>query len=309
MVLIDSNSSEDDPMLVTYTIGAWAKVCQALGPEFEPYLPAVMPSCLTAAAAKADLSIHGECWDRFPVLEHLTEDVADEDETLEDRPGWEFFPLDGRQVGIQTSIMEDKHHAFNTLLIYCSTLGPHFAPYLSQTLELTLPSLGFVFHDGVRETASFLLPALLTCGKDSGTLTPHMVSATFTQVVNAIATEADPSYLTSLLKCFSECMRVAGGAARLPHEVRDGVVEASKRQLQSIADRRRARERMSARDIEDRREDLMLIGEVEDIALDEIREIVSEFDPHHPLLVAVGSVSELGLHLKELDDDYTGNAG
>jgi len=46
-------------MLATYLIATWAKICQALGQEFEPYLPVVMPPLLNAASAKADVSIYG----------------------------------------------------------------------------------------------------------------------------------------------------------------------------------------------------------------------------------------------------------
>lgn len=46
-------------MLDHYLIATWAKVCQAMGPEFEPYLAVVMPPLLAAAAIKPDLSIYG----------------------------------------------------------------------------------------------------------------------------------------------------------------------------------------------------------------------------------------------------------
>lgn len=46
-------------MLGHYLIATWAKVCQAMGPEFEPYLPVVMPPLLQAASAKADVSVYG----------------------------------------------------------------------------------------------------------------------------------------------------------------------------------------------------------------------------------------------------------
>lgn len=32
-----------------------------MGEEFEPYLPVVMPSLLTTASAKADISVYGGC--------------------------------------------------------------------------------------------------------------------------------------------------------------------------------------------------------------------------------------------------------
>lgn len=67
--------------------------------------------------------------------------------------------MDGQTLGIRTSSIDEKCQAFETLVIYCSTLGSHFAPYLSQTLEITLPALKFYFHDGVREAAAmYVLP-------------------------------------------------------------------------------------------------------------------------------------------------------
>jgi importin-5 len=59
--LLDSESPVDpgDTQLGHYLIATWAKVCQAMGPEFEPYLPVVMPALLTTASAKADISVYG----------------------------------------------------------------------------------------------------------------------------------------------------------------------------------------------------------------------------------------------------------
>ena len=85
----------------------------------------------------------------------LTACVLDgEDEAMDEREGWETITMDGETYGIKTSAMEEKCQAFETLVIYCSTLGPRFAPYLSQTLEVTLPCLKFYFHEGVREACA-----------------------------------------------------------------------------------------------------------------------------------------------------------
>ena len=71
--------------------------------------------------------------------------------------------MDGQTYGVRTSAMDEKCQAFETLVIYCSTLGPRFAPYLAQTfffltleasLEVTLPCLRFYFHEGVREACA-----------------------------------------------------------------------------------------------------------------------------------------------------------
>ena len=75
---------------------------------------------------------------------------------------------------------------------------------------------------------------LLACGKNSGTLTPQIVNACFSQVVNCIATQKDPTFFSSLYRCFNDCMRVAGGPEGLPQEVKDAALEATKRQLSTI---------------------------------------------------------------------------
>lgn len=125
-----------------------------MGPEFEPYLPVVMPPLLTSASAKADVSVYGEHIISFASV-LFKQNVTEEDEdTQNGREGWETITMDGQTVGIRTSAIEEKCQAFETLVIYCSTLGPRFAPYLAQCISLTLPSLRFFFHDGVREACA-----------------------------------------------------------------------------------------------------------------------------------------------------------
>ncbi|KAJ3489813.1 hypothetical protein NLI96_g1842 [Meripilus lineatus] len=289
------NTPEDrsDPLLGHYLIATWAKVCQAMGTEFEPYLPVVMPPLLIAASAKADVSVY------------------DEDEVPEEKDGWETISMDGRQVGVKTSAIEEKCQAFETLVIYCSTLGARFAPYLAQSLELVLPSLRFYFHEGVREACAMLVPMLLACGKNSGTLTNNMVTASFTQLVNCIGIEGDASFLASLFKCFSDSLRVVGGPSTLSREIQDGIMEATKRQLQNFADKRKARASRPASDLADDKEDLVLIEEMEEFALEDMAKVLVAFDPNHPLLIAIASVKQLGLHLDQYEsgDEVPGASG
>lgn len=126
-----------------------------MGQEFEPYLPVVMPSLLATASAKADLSVYGKpCSSSYQSYLKLCPFLDEDDEKTEEREGWETIVMDGQTYGVRTSAMDEKCQAFETLVIYCSTLGPRFAPYLSQTLEVTLPCLRFYFHEGVREACA-----------------------------------------------------------------------------------------------------------------------------------------------------------
>ncbi|KAJ7666061.1 armadillo-type protein [Mycena polygramma] len=281
-----SPADPNDTQLGHYLIATWAKVCQAMGPEFEPYLPVVMPTLLATASAKADISVYDE-----------------EEDKVEERDGWETVSMDGQTLGIRTSAIEEKCQAFETLVIYCSTLGPRFAPYLSQTFEVTLPSLRFYFHDGVREACAMLIPMLLASGKNSGTLTNQMVTATFLQVINGISTEHDASFLSSLYKCFNDSLRVIGGPSALSPEFQNGVMEATKRQLQSLADKRRSRKARPAAELEEDREDMALLEEIEDFALEDMGKMLTVFDANHPLLVAVSSVKDLGFNQYDSDED------
>ncbi|PPQ86212.1 hypothetical protein CVT25_006892 [Psilocybe cyanescens] len=297
MHIQQSPHDPNDTQVGHYLIATWAKVCQALGPEFEPYLPVVMPSLLATAGAKADLSVYNE-----------------DDEYNDEREGWETIVMDGQTYGVRTSAMDEKCQAFETLVIYCSTLGPRFAPYLGPTLEVTLPCLRFYFHEGVREACVMLVPMLLACGKQSGTLTNQMVATIFHQLITCISTEHDATFLASLYKFFAESLRVIGGPDALSQQFHDGVMEATKRQLHAMADRRKARAARASvvgggagsgaggmGDYD--RDEMALVEEIEDFALEDMGKMLMCFDPNHPLLVAVSGVRDLGFNTYDSDEE------
>ncbi|KAG6865210.1 hypothetical protein C0991_004411 [Blastosporella zonata] len=281
----NSPADPSDTQLGHYLIATWAKVCQAMGPEFEPYLHVVVPALLQTASAKPDVSVYDE-----------------DEEKAQDREGWETVVMEGQTLGIRTSAIEEKSQAFETLVIYCSTLGARFAPYILPTLEVTLPALSFHYHDGVREAASVLTSMLLTAGKASKTLTNQMVSATFQHLITCARKEHDPSFLASLYRCLNDCLRIVGGPNALPKEYTDGIVEVTKHQLQLIADRRRGRANRHAEQGGDK-EEMALMEEVEDFVLEDMGQMLAVMDPAHPLLVAVSGVRDLGFNTWESEED------
>jgi len=50
---------------------------------------------------------------------------------------------------------------------------------------------------------------------------------------------------------------------------------------------------MSPTRLEEEREDIALLEEMEDFALEDMGKVLALFDKRHPLLVAIGSVKEL----------------
>jgi len=211
--------------------------------------------------------------------------------------------MDGQQVGIRTSAIDEKCQAFETLVIYCSTLGGRFAPYLQQSLEVVLQSLRFVLHDGVREACAMVLPMLVSCGKASNTIDGDMVTNVVQHVASVISQETDTSYLASLFKCATDCLRVWGDVKA---DTRVALENAAKQQLQALADKRKARSTRSATEIEEDREDLALLEEMEEFALEDMAKMLGLLDTSHPLLMAISSVRDLGLGLGAWDSDGDG---
>ena len=147
---------------------------------------------------------------------------------------------------------------------------------------------------------------LLSCGKSSRTLTNQMVSATFHQLILCIKGEHDSSFLASLYKCFGESVRVIGGVQALPQEFAQGIVEATSQQLHLIAEKRKVRAQKSTSEVENEKEDIALLEEIEEFALEDMAKLLASLDPNHALLVAISSVKALGILNQwdsEEDDD------
>lgn len=151
---------------------------------------------------------------------------------------------------------------------------------------------------------------LISCGKNSGTITEQMVSASFSQIYHCIRLERDTSFLASLYKCFGDALRIVGGPNVLTPEVQTGIIQATGEHLNIMSEKRKARAGRPASELGDDKEDLMLIEEMEDFALEDMVKVLVQFDQNHPLVFAVGSVRDLGLHLDRWESgDEGGNEG
>ncbi|KAI9441935.1 ARM repeat-containing protein [Lactarius indigo] len=247
-LLIRIQNSPVDPsdtMLPHYLIATWAKVCQAMGPEFEPYLP-------------ADVSVY------------------EDEEAPESKEGWDIIEMDGQQVGIRTSAIDEKCQAFETL-----------------SLEMVLQSLRFVLHDGVREACALCVAgqsptnAYILLARRVTRSMGTMVANVMQHVGSVITQETDSTFLASLFKSATDSMRAWGDShwrMRRSNSCRQ------------LADRRKARSARTAAEIEEDREDLALLEEMEEFALEELAKMLAIFDPNHP-------VRDLGLGLGAWDGD------
>lgn len=92
-------------------------MCKILGPEFEQYLPMVMPPVLKAASIKPEVA----------VLD------SDEMKSLENDDDWQFVTLgDQQNFGIRTAGLEDKATACQMLVCYARELKEGFSPYTKE---------------------------------------------------------------------------------------------------------------------------------------------------------------------------------
>ncbi|KAB5590286.1 Ran-binding protein 6 [Ceratobasidium theobromae] len=258
-----TTDDDDTPMYLQQT---WSKICQALGDVFEPYLQFVMPPLFKSASIKPDINI-----------------VDDTDE-VETRDGFDVLDLDdGQHVEIRTSVLEEKSVAFDALLAHAATLGPKFGPYIRPTLELALPSLKFYFSENVREVSAMLIPTLVASGNTTGVISPDELNAIFLQVTRAIQPEGDAGFLGSLCKCLTDSLTTIGRQIIVPPLINE-ITGACKAQLSALASRREMRARRIKRGPEwaEDKEDMLLLQELEDAALDEMTALLTFLDPNHP---------------------------
>ncbi|KAK9371995.1 armadillo-type protein [Lipomyces chichibuensis] len=184
---IQSSITDSDDPAASYLIQAWGRICRVLGKDFLPFLGGVMPPLLEVGKTKPELQ--------------LIDDAADAENF--DQEGWDLVPVQGKHIGIRTSLLEDKCTAIELLSIYASELGGGFEPYVAEILnDIVLPSLSFFFHDGVRIAAAQAIPHLLSAVKDSGPANTAKLAEYWRQIVTKLLEALTNEPFVELLTCF-----------------------------------------------------------------------------------------------------------
>jgi len=195
--------ADDDPQ-VSYLISAWARMCKILGPEFEQYLPMVMPPVLKAASIKPEVA----------VLD------SDEMKSLENDDDWQFVTLgDQQNFGIRTAGLEDKATACQMLVCYARELKEGFSPYTKEVVEIMVPLLKFYFHDDCRIAAAECLPYLIDCAKIQGQeYVGSMWEFILPSLLKAIESEPEKDIQAEVMSSLAQCIeRIGKGALAQSH--------------------------------------------------------------------------------------------
>ncbi|KAJ1675451.1 importin subunit beta-3 [Spiromyces aspiralis] len=266
MQSIQQSVTEPDDPQASYLLAAWARLCKILGDDFIPLMPVVMPPLLRSAALQPD----------FAVLD--ADEDAEAQYSAED--GWEFASIGGQQIGIKTSILEEKCVAVEMLICYARELPAGFAPYAKQVLDLALTLLKFYFHDGVRSAAATAIPAVLSAIKSVADSSNTQLMAelksywdvSFQKFLSVIASEADDAYTMQLFNSLAEAIE-AMGPGSLSAEQLDRFTQTITAQMTKYMDRMKERRALRANGQlcdEDDEEALIEDEAVEGATIDEV---------------------------------------
>lgn len=238
----------DDPF-ASYMLQAGARICTALGQDFIPYLPVVMPPMLEAAGAKPDFKV-----------DEGGEDVDNGDDDLE------TFFVAGKRVSLHTSALEEKATACSMLCCFAYELKEGFCPYVEQVAGIMIPLLKFYFNEEVRIAAAQTLSELLrsyvegaakgigpseeNCKRLAAEMWPHLV--------DSLAKEVDPDVVHVMLTSVDELVEVAKGPGLMPLDLMAPVFDAFQTVLNDYEERRNIRmERTAGEDFDAEEEEAL----------------------------------------------------
>lgn len=317
MVQTQAGKLEPDDPQITFMQQAWARICKCLGTDFVQFLPCVMPSLLASANAKTDLKI------------------IDADEDVSGNEGWDFVTVGEKQVGINTTTLEEKSTACHMLYCYASELKEGFFPYVDAVANIIAPLLKFFYHDGVRTAAVSCVPALLVASSNylkqsagpgaDPMYTRKLFNFMFPSLLEGIGQEMDLDILYTMVAALVEAMDIVGENV-LDQSQMALAKDTVKTYLEDYAERMQEQaEKKKAPDVDDEEED-KLNEEVEkdEECLSQIADLIgrmakyqkSAFLPHFeelfPVVVSLlqpdRKASERQVALCILDDviEFTG---
>ena len=226
----------------------------------------------------------------------LTLDESEKEQYAEE-DGWDFVPLHGQQVGIKTSVLEEKCTAYEMLICYAQELKGDFFPYVPSVLEdLIIPGLKFYFHDGVRSASAKRLPCLVESAKLAN---PHDLSipnkifrTAIDSLLTRIADEGSPEICSEFFEAFYECVDIAGDGCLTAGDM-NTFIEVTASQLRDYGTRKTQRDEQVAsgdRDIEED-EDMREAIDAEPMhagSYRELRRSVLVLDPSHQTAALLG---------------------
>ncbi|KAH8913974.1 ARM repeat-containing protein, partial [Atractiella rhizophila] len=190
-LLQNLHHTEEETETLRIVLTSFGQLAQALGAHnFKPYLPQLLPILLENAAVRPDVSL-------------TAKDEADE---TEEEEGWIYLDVQGQQVGVQTTHLEAKSHALDTLKTIGAVVGNGMQPWLDQLVDICVPLLKFYFDEGIRLAAIQMIPILVAGYKDENSEVDNFqvnyINRLFKGLADLIQIENDPAILVELLQAW-----------------------------------------------------------------------------------------------------------
>ncbi len=256
----------DDPF-ASYMLQAAARICTALGQDFVPYLPIVMPPMLQAAGAKPDFKVA---------------DGDDDGGAGNDEEDTETFFVAGKRVSLHTSALDEKATACSMLCCFAYELKEGFCQYVEEVKNIMIPLLKFYFNEEVRIAAAQTLPELLKSYVEGASkrmgptedMCRNLAIELWPQLVDSLRNEVDPDVVHIMLQSVQEMIDVAKGPMLMPVDLMGPVFDAFQVVL---------------KDYEERRDVRMERTEGEDFDAEEEEALMEEHEAESELLDALGN--------------------
>ncbi|KAH8921720.1 ARM repeat-containing protein [Atractiella rhizophila] len=190
-LLQNLHHTEEETETLRIVLTSFGQLAQALGAHnFKPYLPQLLPILLENAAVRPDVSL-------------TAKDEADE---TEEEEGWIYLDVQGQQVGVQTTHLEAKSHALDTLKTIGAVVGNGMQPWLDQLVDICVPLLKFYFDEGIRLASIQMIPILVAGYKDENSEVDNFqvnyINRLFKGLADLIQIENDPAILVELLQAW-----------------------------------------------------------------------------------------------------------
>jgi len=200
--MLRSNLPNDDPQLA-HIITSCARICRAVGKEFLPYLPTILPPLFNSARINDACIIVNE----------------GEDNPYKGKAGYVTSEVEVRQTGkqqisINTSLVEEKALAIRMLMEYINTLGGAFFPWLEESVNIFISGSRYQFNENVRTNSILALPAAMRCANEALENDPQRKQQVSTQLfermfdvqMTGLQVEYDLESLCERLDAFAECV-------------------------------------------------------------------------------------------------------
>ncbi|TXT08603.1 hypothetical protein VHUM_02731 [Vanrija humicola] len=176
---------------------AWMIIAEVIGIDFAPFLQFILPPVLQAASYVPTRTANGAGELNSKLHSTHTPGLLEDEDDDYDKS--------------HSAEMLEKEEAFTHLAVYVHAMRAAYAPWLSQTMQITVEAIAMMNgSEGLLEAACYLVPGLLQAAKEAKIwiVDPSNLEALFRTIINAIPHQYDASGVGQLYQSIGDSLRV-----------------------------------------------------------------------------------------------------